>query len=590
MQFFKYLACFAACSFLSGCLSGTPDPGRSAGPVLQPMPQSLSQPPTVAASQEIVLTSRENGLNNAKPGVGRMPFVRKPPVMTVEEEPPVDEEAEEVEPIDAETLADIEVLQGGDQTPPEDAGQSLPHVGPYFDFPVVENDKVRYFVDYFTDRARGTFRLWLERSGRYLPMMQEIFADAGLPRDLAYLAMVESGFNDKAYSWAHAVGPWQFIESTGRRYGLDNDWWRDERRDPEKATRAAAGYLADLYEEFEGDWYLAVASYNAGPGKIRQAIKRYETRDFWELCRGDYLQNETKNYLPKLLAVLLIAKDPEKYGFTDIVYQEPLEYDVAELPGTTDLEVIARLAGADYQLITRLNPELKRWSTPPGDKHYQVRLPAGSLDAFVEGYAALPAKNRANFVRHQVKSGDTLLAMAKRYGVRVEDIQKLNKIRDARALKVGANLIVPLNPDHGGLPVAELSDDYNRSRKVTYKVRNGDSLWKIAQKFDVSEKELRVWNRLGWSNVIRPGQTLVVSAKSAPAKTASKSAAKTVTASSAPLKKVVYKVRPGDTFWAISREFAVEAGEIRRWNNLAENHVLQPGERLTLHVDSSNRG
>ena len=419
-------------------------------------------------------------------------------------------------------------------------------------------------------------------------MMRDIFAEAGLPQDLAYLAMVESGFNDKAYSWAHAVGPWQFIESTGRRYGLQNDWWHDERRDPEKATRAAARFLSDLYEDFDGDWYLAVASYNAGPGKLRQAVKRYKTRDFWELCRGKYLQEETKNYLPKLLAVLLIAKQPEKYGFADLEYHEPIAYDTVPLPSSTDLEVIARLSDCDYQLIKKLNPELKRWSTPPGANDYLVRLPVGSQDAFSAAYAQLPKHQRANYARHKVKPGDTLLALSKRYGVRVKDIQRLNNIRNARALQIGDDLVVPLNPDSdGSAALAELKDDYKRSRKSSYTVRSGDSLWKISQKFNVTEKQLRVWNRLGWTNVIRPGQRLIVSSKTTPSRTAT---AKAAIKSSGPLKEVVYKVLPGDTLWAIGREFAVETRQIRSWNNLADNHVLQPGEHLTLHVSSDSRG
>jgi len=486
--------------------------------------------------------------------------------------------------MDEETLADNQLLQSRDQVPPEDPGESLTHQEPVFDFPVVENDKVRYFLDYFSGRAKKTFTLWLERSGRYLPMMREIFAEAGLPRDLAYLAMVESGFNDKAYSWAHAVGPWQFIESTGRRYGLKNDWWRDERRDPEKATRAAARFLSDLHDDFDGDWYLAIASYNAGPGKIRNAIKRYKTRDFWALCRGNYLQTETKNYVPKMLAALLIAKQPEKYGFTELEYHEPLQYETARLPSSTDLEVIARLTDTDYAVIKKLNPELKRWCTPPGAKDYQVRLPDGSQAAFLSAYSDLPEKQRANYVRHKVKSGDTLLALSKRYGVRVQDIRSLNSIRNTRAIQIGTNLIIPLNPDaNGSKALSELKDDYKRSRRTYYTVRSGDSLWTISRKFNVSEKQLRVWNRLGWSNVIRPGQRLVVSAKGAPVQKAGKTP-------SGPLKKVVYQVRPGDTLWAISRTYSVETRQIRSWNNLAENHVLQPGERLTLHVSSNNRG
>ena len=493
--------------------------------------------------------------------------------------------AEQAEPLDAATLADNQLLQGVDQNPPEDPGQTLALQEPVYDFPVVENEKVRYYVDYYTGRARKTFKIWLERSGRYLPMMREIFAEAGLPKDLAYLAMVESGFNDKAYSWAHAVGPWQFIESTGRRYGLKNDWWHDERRDPEKATRAAAHFLSDLYKSFDGDWYLAVPSYNAGPGKLRQAVKRYKTRDFWELSRGKYLKAETKNYLPKLLAVILIAKQPEKYGFTDLEYQEPIAYETMALPSSTDLEVLARLSGSDYSSIKKLNPELKRWCTPPASKGFEVRLPVGSQPLFSEKYAQLPKRERANYVRHKVKSGDTLLALSHRYGVRVTDIKRLNSIKNSRTIQIGTNLIVPLNPDSNGLkPLAELKDDYKRSRLSRYTVRSGDSLWKISRKFNVTEKQLRVWNKLGWSNTIRPGQSLIVSSK----KTAKKRIAK-VKKTSGPVTKMVYTVRSGDTLWAIGREFAVDTGQIRSWNNLAENHVLQPGESLTLHV-SSNRG
>ena len=568
MRLYQLMICLLSGMLLAGCFSSAP-------------PSSLSsEPVAVTASQQSGQDLPEVPLSTDEESDGEDlltdPLLNGPVEAVL---------VDGVELLDDETLADNRVLQGDDQVPPEDPGEILAHEEPVFDFPVVENEKVRYFIDYFSGRAKKTFTLWLERSGRYLPMMQEVFAEAGLPRDLAYLAMVESGFNDKAYSWAHAVGPWQFIQSTGRRYGLENDWWYDERRDPEKATRAAAHFLSDLYEDFDGDWYLAVASYNAGPGKLRNAIKRYKTRDFWELCRGKYLKTETKNYLPKLLAALMIAKQPEKYGFTELEYHEPLSYDTAALPSSTDLEVIARLTGAEYQVIKKLNPELKRWSTPPGAKDYQIRLPIGSQEAFLANYTELPERQRANYVRHKVRSGDTLLALSKRYGVRVQDIKKLNRIRNTRTIQIGTNLIIPLNPDaNGSTALAELKDDYKRSRKTYYTVRSGDSLWKISRKFNVTEKQLRVWNRLGWSNVIRPGQRLIVSAKAAPSKRIA------VVKDAGPLQKMVYRVRPGDTLWAIGREFSVAAAQIRSWNNLAENHVLQPGENLTLHVSSKSSG
>jgi membrane-bound lytic murein transglycosylase D len=573
MRFFKQISYFLPVLVLAGCFSSSP-PLTPTIPVTVPSP-GLQQEDT---ESPLVPTSEENRAEDLIADLS-LPSL---------DENGIDRNGstEVVVLLDAETLADNQLLQNSDQIPPEDLGQSLDHKEPVYDFPIVENDKVRYFIDYYTGRAHKTFKIWLERSGRYLPMMRKIFAEAGLPQDLAYLAMVESGFNVKAYSWAHAVGPWQFIESTGRRYGLKNDWWHDERRDPEKATRAAAHFLSDLYTSFDGDWYLAVPSYNAGPGKLRQAVKRYKTRDFWELSRGKYLKAETKNYLPKLLAVIMIAKQPEKYGFTDLEYQEPIAYEVASLPSSTDLEVVARLSGADYKLIKKLNPELKRWCTPPAAKNYQVRLPDGTQTAFLEKYAQLPKLERANYVRHKIKSGDTLLALSHRYGVRVQDIKSLNSIRNARAIQIGTNLIVPLNPDsNGSKPLAELKDDYKRSRRSSYTVRSGDSLWKISRKFNVTEKQLRVWNRLGWSNTIRPGQRLIVSSKASKSRTAKVKPA--AVKRTGPLTKMVYKVRPGDTLWAIGREFAVETVQIRSWNNLAENHVLQPGERLTLHVSSS---
>jgi len=559
----------------AGCLTRVPTPTEPVA--LTPASTAVLLPMAVVLGEPAPAETAPDALDEAVEGEA---LSAEAPA----EEAAVDEAVVE-EPLDAETLADNQVLLGADQNPPEVEGQVVPLADPVFDFPIVENDKVRYFLDYFSGPARKTFTLWLERSSRYLPMMREEFAAAGLPRDLAYLAMVESGFNDKAYSWAHAVGPWQFIESTGRRYGLKNDWWWDERRDPVKSTRAAARYLGDLHQRFDGDWYLAVAAYNAGPGKISRAVKKYDTRDFWEICHGSYLQKETKNYVPKLLAALLIAKQPEKYGFSELDYHPPLSGETAILPTSTDLDVVARLCEVDYETIKRLNPELKRWSTPPAVKDYEVRLPAGTGERFVASYLELPVAQRASYVRHKVKSGDTVLALAKRYGVRTDDILRLNKIKNTRSIQIGTNLVVPLNPGAGRRPLAELGDDYKRSRRQTYTVRNGDSLWSISQRFNVSEKELRVWNRLGWSNVIRPGQTLVVSSKAAVKQKTAK-----VEAPQGPVRKLVYKVRPGDTLWGIGQQFAVDAGQIRDWNNLAQDHVLRPGDQLTLMVRGTSRG
>ncbi|PLY03847.1 MAG: lytic transglycosylase [Desulfuromonas sp.] len=479
---------------------------------------------------------------------------------------------------DPETLADNSLLAVSGEDAPEDEGKTTLLVGVSDDFPVVHNAKVQYFIDYYTGRGHKVFTRWLERSSRYLPMMREIFAEHGLPKDLAYLAMVESGFNTRAYSWAHAVGPWQFIRGTGRMYDLKQDWYRDERRDFEKSTRAAARFLSDLRDQFDGEWYLAVASYNAGPGKIRTAIRKYKTRDFWEMSRGRYLRAETKNYVPKLMAALTLAKDPEKYGFTDLDFQEPLQYETVSIPSVTDLEIVARMSGTTYEEIKQLNPELKRWCTPPGETDYQLRIPLGSTATFSEQYAKLSPSDRANYMRYKIKKGDTLGALSRRYNVRLNDIIALNNIRNPRAISIGTNLVLPLKKGYSSRPVKELRDDYIKTRRQVYTVRSGDSLWSISRKFGVSEHQLRVWNRLGWSNVIRPGQRLVVSAKAAQRKVR-----KAVKADGPP-RQIIYKVRSGDTLWGIGRKFAVETSQIRNWNNLNQNHVLQPGDKLTLIV------
>jgi membrane-bound lytic murein transglycosylase D len=276
--------------------------------------------------------------------------------------------------------------------------------------------------------------------------------------------------------------------------------------------------------------------------------------------------------------VLTLAKDPEAYGFTDLDFQEPLQYETVTIPSVTDLEIVAKMSGTTYEEIKKLNPELKRWCTPPNDKNYQLRIPAGSTEQFTEQYSKLSKSDRANYMRYKIKKGDTLGALSQRYYVRVNDIVALNNIRNPRALSIGTNLVLPLKKGYSSRPVKELRDDYIKTRRQVYTVRNGDSLWSISRKFGVSEHQLRVWNRLGWSNVIRPGQRLVVSSKAA------KKKSRKVVKADGPPREITYKVRSGDTLWGIGRKFAVETNQIRSWNNLNSNHVLKPGEKLTLIV------
>ncbi|MCF6267971.1 MAG: LysM peptidoglycan-binding domain-containing protein [Desulfuromusa sp.] len=457
---------------------------------------------------------------------------------------------------------------------------TLPYYG---DFPLSEHSRVDTLIERYIGSSKATFSRWLERAGRYIPKIQMVFADEGVPLDLAYLAMIESGFNVRAYSWAHAAGPWQFIESTGRLYGLKNDWWQDERLDLERSTRAAAKHLKYLYKRFDGDWFLAVAAYNAGGGTIRKAVKKSGSRNFWVLTEGHVLREETKNYLPKLLAALTIIKNLEGYGFADLKFSAPLEYETVTLETSTDLEIIAKFCGINYQELKELNPELKRWCTPPGRKDYRLHIPFGSADQVRELYAELPKDQRARYHRHQIKSGDTLQGLARKYRIRINDIIALNKIKNPRALQIGSNLILPLKEGFTALPTNALEDSYVRSQRKTYKVRSGDSLWSISQRFSVTQKQLRVWNKLGWSNLLRPGQILAVS------KAGRHTIAK-VKRQKEPSRKLIYKVISGDTLWDIGRQFNVAAEQIRRWNELSRDHILQPGQKLTLMVSSSQQG
>ena len=480
----------------------------------------------------------------------------------------------------------LSLLAAATQPLPEPLDNFLyePPLLPYYgDFPLSDDGRVDRLLDYYTGSGRRMFGSWLERAGRYIPKIQMIFATEGLPLDLAYLALIESGFNDKAYSWANAAGPWQFIESTGELYGLKNNWWQDERCDIEKSTRAAAKHLKYLYHRFDGNWYLAVAAYNAGSGKVMQAVRESHSEDFWVLTRGKVLREETRNYLPKLLATLKIVKNLNSYGFDELDYDEPIAYETVVVPTATDLDIVARFCDTDYEEIKELNPELKRWSTPPGEKNYLLHVPVGTADQFNRQYAQLPADQRAHYLRHQVKRGDTLRGLANKYRIQVDDIISLNNIKDPRALRVGSDLILPLKEGYTHLPIDELADSYVRSRRLTYTVREGDSLWKIANRFGVEEKELRVWNRLGWKNLIRPGQVLAVS------KPGVRRVAHTKHARVAS-RKLIYQVRPGDTLWGISRQFDVDTDQIRSWNDLPQSHILHPGQKLTLMVPVTEQG
>jgi membrane-bound lytic murein transglycosylase D len=382
-----------------------------------------------------------------------------------------------------------------------------------FDIPIVINEKVEHFIRYFQTTIRSHFSNWLARSEKYIPFMREVLKERGLPEDLVYLAMIESGFNPYAYSRAKAMGVWQFISPTGKRYGLKSNWWVDERRDPEKSTIAAAGYLKDLYDMFEC-WYLAAAGYNAGENKIANGMKRYRTEDFWELTKYRYLKQETKHYVPQMIAAALIAKDPEKYGFIGIEYQEPLQYDKVMVPPAVDLRLIAKACEITVDELKDLNPELRRWCTPPDVSEYEIKIPFGKSDIFRKNFESLRSERSGSFKIHIVKKGETPQQIARLYRVELEPILELNSLGKKSRLSIGANLLIPIPKEietkPGSLAAKRSGEKTNpsTSQEIIYVVRTGDSLYKIANQYNVSISEIKAWNNLNGNDRIYPSDKL----------------------------------------------------------------------------------
>jgi len=338
-----------------------------------------------------------------------------------------------------------------------------PKKEPVFDIPIVVNQEVEHCILLFQTTIREKFVTWLARSGKYIPFMKNLLKEQGLPEDLVYMAFIESGFDPHAYSRSKAVGPWQFIYRTGKRYGLRVNWWVDERRDPEKSTIAAAKYLKDLYEMF-ACWYLAAAGYNAGEYRIIKAMKRFRTEDFWTLTKHRYLKRETKNYVPLMIAAALVAKDPEKYGFTGIEYQEPLRYEKVKVPELTDLSHIAKACEISVEEIKDLNPELQRGVTPPNEPEYEIKIPSAKKDLFTRNFEALQPLEKFQFKTHLVKKGETLNGIAKLYRVDLDPLLEINSLSKKSPLSRGMNLFIPISKDEEIKPLAVAQKRNGKSR------------------------------------------------------------------------------------------------------------------------------
>ncbi|MCL1926961.1 MAG: transglycosylase SLT domain-containing protein [Syntrophorhabdaceae bacterium] len=401
------------------------------------------------------------------------------------------------------------------------------------------------FIRYFTNKGRDRMELYLSRSGKYRDMMQGILSEYGLPEDLIYLALIESGFSTKAYSRARAVGPWQFIAGTGRRYGLQINWWVDERRDAEKSTHAAASYLKDLYGMFDS-WPLAAAAYNAGEGKISRAISRYKSDDLSELIQHKYLKQETKDYVPKMLAAMAIAKEPEKYGFFDIEYEEPLNLRTVTVPGGIDLVEMARIIEVPYDDIREWNPELRRFCTPPNWPEYDLRLPADAVDRAQDRMEDIHEQAKVTFLQHNVRGKETLGGLAARYGTSYAILHELNGLRSG-SIQHMSLLVIPVTGLYGSdtvpgqkidpdkIMVARMKAEEGRRRssygrsgdRASVTVQKGQTLSKIARENGVSLAALAKANGLATNAKVKVGTRLKIPGRKASAqKSGSKAVAK----------------------------------------------------------------
>jgi membrane-bound lytic murein transglycosylase D len=456
---------------------------------------------------------------------------------------------------------------------------------PTFDIPIVLNDRVLAWVDVYSKRLKPHFEQGLARSTQYNTMFRGIFADYGLPQDLVYMAAVESGYKTSAYSRAHARGIFQFISATGRRYGLRVDYWVDERSDPEKSAHAAAAYMKDLYEEF-GDWYLALAAYNAGEGTVRRAIRREGTRDFWQLAKGRNLRRETKNHVPAILAATVLSKEPEKYGLS-YTPMAPLSYDTVHVDGAADLRVLARCAGTDVATLKGLNPALRRNQTPP-EGSTDLRVPEGLGESTRAALEAIPLSERVLYARYRVERGDTLSTIARRYGVTVSAIQGSNQMGRRTLIREKQILLIPTSAStrYGDLPEAE-----GDTEVLVYRVHRGDTLYGIARRYGTTPAAIAAASDISVNELLQIGDHLKVvrgvkSARQAREMVENGSTTRVARSSggggSSSQGAVIHTVSRGDTLWHLARRYDTSVNELCVWNRISPRTVIRPGAQLTV--------
>lgn len=496
--------------------------------------------------------------------------------------------AEDAPDVSSEDVANLDETPSDDKSPLTSEEQEALNTRLDINIDMEDSDRdvVELYFKYFTHERRDLFERYLERASLYLPYARQVFRDKGLPDEVVYLAFVESGFNPNAYSTAGAAGMWQFMPYTGRKYGLQYDWWIDERRDPFLATQAAAEYLNKLYADF-GDWYLAIAAYNAGEGKIGRAMKNTGAESFFELTQKNHelsekaqLRRETRHYVPKFLAVVKIMRNLKKLGFKPIDETCAVQLSNVKVKGGTDLLALANSCGIDWKKFASFNTAFTRQISPP-DHVSTVYLPSRHVAAANEFLSSAKSRPYAGWVAYSIKSGDSWYKISRKFDVPVTVLKGVNK-NISSALRIGQQVMIP----GGGGGSNAVAKDMSRSKtksiaqaRSNYRVQTGDTISAISRETGVSVRTIMEANGLSSKATLKVGQKLYLPDHTVSKTVASRKQAEEVKSS------IVYNVRRGETLWSIARKFGVSYQDVMRWNQLDKQSLLRAGDRLKLFVN-----